>query len=666
MRETEILRGLQKAKDSARRYADGIAVVSPRLAAFRAANPVVHQNSFAQHAANMANPQALPLQMTPVSQPTYPTPTEAPIGSGLARGAAGVIQNYNDNQQQAIQDIGSGTGQYATGTAELAGPGTSTSDSIPAMLSAGEAVLPSKTVQAMGPHNIARLIQQTNGKPPKGPVQSGTIGEPGELGQPSIMEAGRIDDGGLHRAHYATGYVDDPLARAATNRVQIPTDPTGGVAPTPASAAPVGGASTAPELAASAEAAPTRTAVGNIMNAAKNFGTSGLNKARSVLGGGAPAAAAAAPAVEAGSAFAPAGAGFASLASGARAVGSLGARAVSSGIVPAAVIASDIKSYNTPTVEYQARTGIDNELGARAAGVMQDVGNTVTGGLAGKLGDYLAGNSSTPATAAPAAPSPLVKTPASKVDAGTIAAQDQAAQGPTLKGDGGDLTNIRKAFEATQFKDGDTWGDRADKNHALKVLQAQAGVGEAQAQGQTSLYGTDAQLAGNRLANRANLYKLQNDIHNTKVQQNTDTFQSLFPDKDSKGIPQKGGDTYTKAMDSLVGTVGKHGLDIGDLSPQDLNSFKEQYGVAKSADEFNNSTGGKIWNTILQNHPAVSRDVTRYGATGESPGAFLPSTVRDVAGPQSNVNTYQGGNYFQPPDQDLVDRTAAQLNKARR
>ena len=43
------------------------------------------------------------------------------------------------------------------------GPGTSTSDSIHGVsLSKGEAVLPAKTVQAVGVGNLARLIQDTN------------------------------------------------------------------------------------------------------------------------------------------------------------------------------------------------------------------------------------------------------------------------------------------------------------------------------------------------------------------------------------------------------------------------------------------------------------------------------------------------------------------------
>lgn len=62
---------------------------------------------------------------------------------------------------------------YARGTAFLEGPGTGTSDSIPAHLSRGEAVLPAKTVQAVGSKNLARLITETNGKAPQQGLRSG-------------------------------------------------------------------------------------------------------------------------------------------------------------------------------------------------------------------------------------------------------------------------------------------------------------------------------------------------------------------------------------------------------------------------------------------------------------------------------------------------------------
>lgn len=45
-----------------------------------------------------------------------------------------------------------------------------------------------------------------------------------------------------------------------------------------------------------------------------------------------------------------------------------------------------VQGFNTPTEEYQQRTGIQNPLAARAAGVMQDVGNATTFGAADKLG----------------------------------------------------------------------------------------------------------------------------------------------------------------------------------------------------------------------------------------------------------------------------------------
>lgn len=61
---------------------------------------------------------------------------------------------------------------YATGGI-VRGPGTATSDSIPARLSDGEAVLPAATVEAVGATNIARLIEQTNGEAPRKSLRSG-------------------------------------------------------------------------------------------------------------------------------------------------------------------------------------------------------------------------------------------------------------------------------------------------------------------------------------------------------------------------------------------------------------------------------------------------------------------------------------------------------------
>ena len=60
------------------------------------------------------------------------------------------------------------------GIAQIKGPGTSTSDSIHGVsLSKGEAVLPAKTVQAVGPKNIEQLITSTNGAPPAKGLRAG-------------------------------------------------------------------------------------------------------------------------------------------------------------------------------------------------------------------------------------------------------------------------------------------------------------------------------------------------------------------------------------------------------------------------------------------------------------------------------------------------------------
>lgn len=86
---------------------------------------------------------------------------------------------------------------FANGSAIVHGPGTSTSDSIhDVSLSDGEAVLPAKTVQAMGPKNIARLIEQTNGEAPKQGLRSGgnyaygVVGDADQYIKPTVVPPG--------------------------------------------------------------------------------------------------------------------------------------------------------------------------------------------------------------------------------------------------------------------------------------------------------------------------------------------------------------------------------------------------------------------------------------------------------------------------------------------
>lgn len=63
--------------------------------------------------------------------------------------------------------------------------------------------------------------------------------------------------------------------------------------------------------------------------------------------------------------------------------------------LPLATMLSSFKSFSTTTEEYAARMGVElngslaQELGVRFAGVLGDLGNTLTFGLAGKFGEYI-------------------------------------------------------------------------------------------------------------------------------------------------------------------------------------------------------------------------------------------------------------------------------------
>src|SRR5688572_20009400 len=64
--------------------------------------------------------------------------------------------------------------RYPTG-GRVYGPGTATSDDIPAMLSDGEYVLPAKTTETLGKAQLDQLVLATNGKPPVGMASGGQI-----------------------------------------------------------------------------------------------------------------------------------------------------------------------------------------------------------------------------------------------------------------------------------------------------------------------------------------------------------------------------------------------------------------------------------------------------------------------------------------------------------
>lgn len=92
---------------------------------------------------------------------------ETQILRGLHKARATMGHNYADGYAPGAMDL-------RRGAVNIKGPGTTTSDSIHNVsLSKGESVLPAKTTAALGADNIARLIEQTNGKPPARGLRSG-------------------------------------------------------------------------------------------------------------------------------------------------------------------------------------------------------------------------------------------------------------------------------------------------------------------------------------------------------------------------------------------------------------------------------------------------------------------------------------------------------------
>jgi hypothetical protein len=320
MRETEILRGLTKAKQATMpAYADGM--VPHR--------PTVGERFVGKLTGGMLGYKEPPKPATPAVEPAVTT--ERPTG---LRKTAMTLGNRKNQIDQALKDAGA----YAEGMVPfiddegiINGPGTGTSDSVTARVSDDEAILPAKTVEAVGSNNIARLIEATND--------------------------GKVPKRGLGvAAEYADGFVASTLDKTkrgigAAKDLLFP----GGAKPpatTPVTAAP---ATATPSYVSKAPLNPV-TSIGQDAAAASGrvAGTTGV-------------------------ATAPAAKTTLRAAAG-------------KALLPAAITASAVDSFNTPTETFQKRTGINNELGARTAGVLEDVGNTLTFGMANRVGNALAGN----------------------------------------------------------------------------------------------------------------------------------------------------------------------------------------------------------------------------------------------------------------------------------
>jgi len=302
---------------------------------------------------------------------------DAAMGA-IAGGLGAARQDAFDRRSNGMDPLGaSGRGmkaaQFSRGVAQLKGPGTATSDSIPAMLSKGEAVLPAKTVQAIGPAKIAATIKATTGKAPKGGLRAGGHYALGELGQTPVpgVETGTADMADFQIAQ------KQAAARAALNAPTIgPQAPSSAATAAEDAAtlrqfnnikaqnAGIGSNYTGPQGAAASAEAPAagglRGRVTSVFNSAKNFVT------------GAPTAA---PEAAAGTTKGLAGkaAGFA-------------ART----LLAAAPVAGAVKTASaTPEehAQFADSVGMDkNGMGSRALEFLNNTGNAATLGLAGALG----------------------------------------------------------------------------------------------------------------------------------------------------------------------------------------------------------------------------------------------------------------------------------------
>lgn len=139
-------------------------------------------------------PVAAP-QPAPVQQPVQQAPK--PQAGGLLGGALGLIK---DRSAQMKAAAGFADGEVPKGQTPhvgpgiVHGPGGPRDDLKPAYLSPTEAVLPSRTVMAMGgPDAVADLIEQTNGKAPARGLRDGVHAARGLVDTVTDAVAGAVD-----------------------------------------------------------------------------------------------------------------------------------------------------------------------------------------------------------------------------------------------------------------------------------------------------------------------------------------------------------------------------------------------------------------------------------------------------------------------------------------
>lgn len=380
MRETEILRGLTKAKQNCFQTgmvpskldelrARAAAERDPRRRAMLESgirDAELEAAEAAKRAPVAPQPQVTPSQMPGVAPvpvpravtPAIPTPAPvpAPAPAPTLQGATGALRGRAAEQLEKKYGFERGT-PFVEAPRGVSKHG----DKVPAMLEHGEAVLPKETVASVGAKSIQRLIEETTGRSPKQGLRGGLRAQSGVVPVDELLK-----DIDLNL---------DP-AKAARPGVQP--------APTPSLAAARPAAS--PTLTPPPAAVDPAVAAENARNARAAIDA----QARA----GARASTTARPAMSA--AHSP-GASLRQAISGKHTttVGDLlptketmkragrGGAGFLRGTLPLAGIEGMVRGFGTGTEEYAERLGIDppqsfaGDVGLRAAGVLSDVGASV-------------------------------------------------------------------------------------------------------------------------------------------------------------------------------------------------------------------------------------------------------------------------------------------------
>jgi hypothetical protein len=735
MRETEIVRGLGKARTKRNAqlnsFATGMVPEEPSLIGF-AKDRLSALRSVLTPAPTAQAPQAA----TPT--PLQAIPNAITDNSGLTGAATTAIQDHNKANADALNTFADGmvpaepvrtlrgmvvqpapkpaqpaaqdstvqpaaqpqpqtlrgygndlramtTNDFSSGTPFVNGPGTGTSDSVPAHLSHGEAVLPSKTVAAVGPQNLARLIQQTNDgiAPKKGlrtsqnhfavgdvPVPDATAGQGFVQGAKNVAQnaLNGVRSFASSAADAAKGAMAGPPPAAPVSTAPVnydtPTYQRNAIAsgtPVPeGTAAPIAKVPAAPV----ASAPPAAPAVGS---SALKRGLGFAGNAAGVVGGGVGTYYAAKDMIKngvdlnnatdlAGSAAAATGGGLGLAGAAAGAAAPFAAPlAVGGGSFLAG------KAAGGALVEGLLKDKIDSTIGQNKnipndAEVKRIIAANPDGNLARYMRSQKDGGGFTPdalpsvaPAAAPVLPASQQMSPAqtlrvnAQINNGSLRAEDLApGTGYVTRSDGtmGTKFNAQpfgQAAEQTAKQPAQAADPAADFQARLRQTMldptAPRSMREQASQQLASenalegaKYGSDASLMGNRLNN---MYAAR--VANGKAVE--DKVRTLNADtgKDAQGnaTSNPNGPAANAAMGHLTQTlagVQRDGvpLTIQDMSDQEVDTFNTMLKQANASDGWNEEWKGKFINAIQGNHPHKSGDVRQYGATGKDKGAVYP------------------------------------------